>query len=115
MSRRIYRPPPERPAHLITSKTFEGHEAGDEFTFVESRVRTKEGNVLMRRAKFVEYVVNTRTDPPTESLTAYELFKGEVMQTRSVHPDQVRKWWKAKKSGPSHKAKKKQRKLGDDS
>ena len=107
--RRRNRPPKPRPAHWLISEswTHMGRERqkGDEFTFTDV-VRTKEGNILRRRAKFIEHVVNRSND--AEWVTAREITSdGEARGVRSLHPDQIGKWWKVERKQPSRKAKRK--------
>ena len=109
--RRKDSPPPSRYEYLLVYPEYEGHKKGEEFTFAETSAKTSEGNVLLRRAKLIEHIVNSSTDPHTEWLDCYELHKGVAVRQRSIHTSQVRRWWKAKKSTPSHKAKQKQRKV----
>ena len=109
MIRRKHRPPKSEPKEWIVQNHYKGHAPGDEFTFEESAVFTSEGNQLRRRAKFKRHVVNPRVDPPAEWIDCFELVGGHYRTTRSIHPEQVLRWWKKKKSTPSHKAKKKAR------
>ena len=77
-------------------------EPGTELTFAENY-----GERVMHRARYNETVTNTELDERWHYVA--ELSKGEYRTSRAIHPNQVKKVWKKKKSTPSHKAKQKQR------
>ena len=94
MIRRKSAPPKSRPADWLISTEFEGHQAGEEFTFLDH-------DGQRRRARFIEYVVAPRGD----WITCVELTgkDGDTRGVRSIHPHQVRRWWRKKQKSASRR------------